>query len=106
MKFPSCINFSHDRSSPLRKEEQYICQAVNQIAIENKELACIAGSFPLVQLLRQNSLPTFFPGDIDIFTTANLTIKEIAKILEVLQQFLPNFSFNVNNKHASVLSHY
>jgi hypothetical protein len=62
MTLPPCFNFSHDRSSPLHKEEQYICQAINQIATENKDFACIAGSFPLVQLLRQNSLPTFSQG--------------------------------------------
>jgi hypothetical protein len=106
MTLPPCFNFSHDRSSPLRKEEQYICQAIDQIATENKDFACIAGSFPLVQLLRQNSLPTFFPGDVDIFTTTILTGRELSKIVEVLRRCLPDFDFDVNNEYAPVSSHY
>jgi hypothetical protein len=78
--------FTYDPRSSLRKDEQYLCQAIHQIAETNGELTCIAGSFPLTEILHQKGLPGFTSHDVNIFTTIKLTDQDINKLVRIVEK--------------------
>jgi len=86
MIFPRSFRFTYDPRSSLRKDEQYLCQAVHQIAETNGELTCIAGSFPLTEILRQKGLPAFMSNDVDLFTTLDLTDQSINEMVHIIKK--------------------
>ena len=88
MIFPTSFTFAYDPRSSLREEEQYLCQVVHKIAEANGELMCIAGSFPLTEILHQKGLPTFVSNDVDIFTTLEFKDQDANKIVHILEKHM------------------
>ena len=77
---------TYDPRSSLGKDEQYLCQIIHQIAQINEELTCIAGSFPLTEILHQKGLPVFTSNDVNIFTTLELTDQDIKQTVRIIKR--------------------
>jgi hypothetical protein len=60
---------------------QIFCQILYQVALHNRQRACIVGSFALKQLMTQMNRTSFNHNDVDVFTTLYFT-EEDMNILE------------------------
>jgi hypothetical protein len=107
MRFPSGFTFVHDDLSSLSRDEQYLCQAIYQLAKENGKFACIAGSFPLTEILKQKGITSFKSNDVDIFTTLSLNNREIREMVGIVEaQTRDSFIEWRNNPNLSDFENY